>query len=92
MTGTFTDLGIELAQVLQKNRDDRSALKSRIMLRAAIIFFFMAGALAGAFLYRRRGFDAFPIPVVLMLIALLYDILRITVKRYYRQLHPVKKD
>ncbi|MCR8559599.1 DUF1275 domain-containing protein [Mucilaginibacter sp. BJC16-A38] len=92
LTGTFTDLGIELAQVLQKKRDDRPALKSRIVLRAAIIFFFMAGALAGAFLYRRLGFYAFLIPVLFLLIALLYDILRITVTRYYRQLHPIKKD
>ena len=90
LTGTFTDLGIEFAQVLQKNRDDKSALKSRILLRAAIILFFMTGALGGAFLYRRLGFYAFLIPVLFLLITLLYDVLRITVKRYYRHLHPVK--
>ena len=45
LTGTFTDLGIELAQVIQKNRDDRPVLKTRIKLRAAIIFWFLAGAL-----------------------------------------------
>jgi uncharacterized membrane protein YoaK (UPF0700 family) len=91
LTGTFTDLGIELAQVLQKNREDRHALKARIWLRSAIIFFFMTGALGGAFLYRRFGFHAFLVPVLFLLITLLYDVLRITVKRYYRHFHPIKR-
>ncbi len=52
LTGTFTDLGIELGQLLQKDRKDRSALRSKIRLRSTIIFYFMAGALAGAYLFR----------------------------------------
>ncbi|WP_428329491.1 YoaK family protein [Mucilaginibacter sp.] len=87
LTGTFTDLGIELAQVLQKNREDKAALKSRIRLRSAIIFFFMAGAVGGAYLYRRLAFHAFLIPVLLLLLTLIYDVLRITVRRYYQHLH-----
>src|ERR1700761_3353132 len=59
LTGTFTDLGIELAQVLYKTREDRQLLKSRITLRLSIIFFFMCGALGGAYLFRALGFHAF---------------------------------
>ena len=92
LTGTFTDLGIELAQVIQKNRDDRAALKIRIKLRAAIILFFMCGALAGAYLFRFIGFNAFFVPVAILFGTLMYDVFRITVKRYYRQLqNPFKK-
>ncbi|MBB6130701.1 YoaK family protein [Mucilaginibacter lappiensis] len=39
LTGTFTDLGIELAQVLQKKTESRAALKTRIKLRCVIIIF-----------------------------------------------------
>jgi len=92
LTGTFTDLGIELAQIIQKSDSDRPALKSRIRLRATIIFFFMAGALAGAYLFRFYSFYAFFLPVVILCYTLLYDIFRIRVKRYYRQLQkPFKK-
>jgi uncharacterized membrane protein YoaK (UPF0700 family) len=92
LTGTFTDLGIELAQVVQKRDQDRPALKSRIKLRGIIIFFFMAGALAGAYLFRFYGFYAFFLPVAILCYTLLYDIFRIRVKRYYRQLqNPFKK-
>jgi uncharacterized membrane protein YoaK (UPF0700 family) len=92
LTGTFTDLGIELAHVLQKSGTERPALKSRIKLRAIIIFFFMAGALAGAYLYRFCGFYAFFLPAAILFYTLLYDIFRIRVKRYYHQLqNPFKK-
>jgi uncharacterized membrane protein YoaK (UPF0700 family) len=85
LTGTFTDLGIELAQILDKNRNDRPILRSRINLRLIIIFFFMAGALSGAYLFRALRFYAFFIPVALLLFALIYDILRIKLTRYYNR-------
>jgi uncharacterized membrane protein YoaK (UPF0700 family) len=91
LTGTFTDLGIELAQVLQKNREDRAILKVRIKLRAAIIFFFMCGALGGAYLFSYLSFKAFYIPAGILLFTLYSDIYRIRVKRYYRQHNPFKK-
>ncbi|MDB5123580.1 MAG: hypothetical protein JWP94_1709 [Mucilaginibacter sp.] len=92
LTGTFTDLGIELAQVIQRNGLDKTALKSRIKLRTIIIFFFMSGALAGAYLFRFFSFRAFFLPVAILFCALMYDIFRIRVKRYYRKLqNPFKK-
>ncbi len=86
LTGTFTDLGIELAQLFQKKPDDRPALISRIKLRSAIIFFFMCGALGGAYLFRIIKFYAFFLPVLLLAYTLIYDVFRIAVKRYYQQL------
>ena len=92
LTGTFTDLGIELAQITQKSHDDRPTLKARIRLRSAIIFFFMCGALGGAYLYRYVSFHAFVVPVILLFIALMYDIFRIAVKRFYHRHNPFKHD
>jgi len=83
LTGTFTDLGIELGQLLQTTRMDRPLLKSRIKLRIAIILFFMSGALAGAYLFRLISFHAFFVPAGILLCTLLYDMLRIRIKRFY---------
>ena len=92
LTGTFTDLGIELAQVLQKNTADKVALKIRIKLRCAIIFFFLCGALAGAFLFRYFRFHAFLVPVAILLFTLLADIFRIKMTHLYHRLkHPTIK-
>jgi uncharacterized membrane protein YoaK (UPF0700 family) len=85
LTGTFTDLGIELAQVFQKSDIDRVTLKSRIKLRCAIIFFFMCGALGGAYLFRSYSFYSFLVPVIILVFTLIYDVYRIAVKRYYRK-------
>lgn len=82
LTGTFTDLGIELAQVLQRSREDRPLLKARIRLRLAIIFFFLCGALAGAYLFRSFRFHAFLFPAAILVYTLGYDVLRIRVKRW----------
>jgi uncharacterized membrane protein YoaK (UPF0700 family) len=91
LTGTFTDLGIEMGQILQKNIKDRTALKARIKLRSAIIFFFMGGALAGAYLFRYINFYAFFIPLTILGFTLLYDVYRIRIKRFYRLHSPFKK-
>jgi uncharacterized membrane protein YoaK (UPF0700 family) len=92
LTGTFTDLGIELSQLFQKINSDRTALISRIKLRLVIICFFMCGALSGAYLFRLLSFHAFFIPVLLLCFTLLYDVFRIAIKRYYQQLHYTLKN
>jgi len=88
LTGTFTDLGIELGQIFQQNTADKPALKARIKLRSAIIFFFMCDALCGAYLFRYFSFRAFFIPLSILAFTLLSDIYRIRVKRYYRNHNP----
>lgn len=84
LTGTFTDLGIELGQFLQKNSIDRPALKSKIKLRSIIIFFFMAGALTGAYLFHYFSFHSFFLPVAVLISVLIGDIFRIRIQHYYR--------
>lgn len=83
LTGTFTDLGIELAQVI-KSTGDRKTLIGKIKLRMVIILFFLAGALGGAFVFSFLHFFSFFIPVALLVYTLLYDVFRIKIKYYYR--------
>jgi uncharacterized membrane protein YoaK (UPF0700 family) len=86
LTGTFTDLGIELAQITQKGNRSNILLRSRIKLRLAIILFFLFGAVLGAYLFSRFHFHAFLLPTAILLYALSYDIFRISIKRVYRQM------
>jgi len=86
LTGTFTDLGIELAQLITIQEENKSALKSRIMLKMVIILFFITGALSGAYTFRGIQFYSFYVPAFVLVFALLYDALRVNVKRYYRKI------
>lgn len=87
LTGTFTDLGIDLAQMMQKGNWPNALLRSRIKLRLTIILFFLFGAVLGGYLFNRFHFHAFFLPVFILLYALLYDIFRIGVKRFYRHMN-----
>lgn len=86
LTGTFTDLGIELAQLFSIANKDRKATVSRIWLRVVIITFFMGGALAGAYAFGQIKFTAFWLPVAILVYVLLYDIFRIKMKYFYRSM------
>jgi uncharacterized membrane protein YoaK (UPF0700 family) len=86
LTGTFTDLGIELGQLRLHRDAKQTELISKIKLRLSIIFFFMFGALAGAYLFRRFSFLSFLVPSLILCFTLLFDIFRLSVKRYYSKI------
>ena len=86
LTGTFTDLGIELAQLVQKEKERSKVLAGKVKLRLTIIGFFMIGAMSGAYLFRMMSFPAFFIPSFILIFTLLYDILRLRVQRYFRHI------
>ncbi|GGI26444.1 YoaK family protein [Pedobacter mendelii] len=92
LTGTFTDLGIELAQLRTDNYNSQEDLLSRIKLRVSIILFFMLGALSGAYLYTCISFHSFLIPVLILCFILLYDVFRLNIKRYYSNVRYNRKD
>ena len=92
LTGTFTDLGIELAQLKGWNSAGQQELVSKIKLRLSIILFFMLGALSGAYLFRYLSFSAFLIPSFILCFTLFFDVFRLRVKRYYSKLiHHIKE-
>lgn len=74
LTGLFTDLGIELSQLIFYRRpNDRSRLKHSIMLRGIIVTGFFLGGIAGAFLFGWLGRKTLLLPVFILLFALYYD-------------------
>lgn len=92
LTGTFTDLGIELAQLRKDNYKAQVELLSRIKLRVSIILFFMLGALSGAYLYTCISFRSFLIPGSMLCFTLLYDVFRLNIKRYYSNFRYRRRD
>lgn len=92
LTGTFTDLGIELAQLRKDNYQAKGELLSRIKLRVCIILFFMLGALSGAYLYTYINFRSFLIPGSMLCFTLLYDVFRLNIKRYYSNFRYRRRD
>jgi len=77
LTGMFTDLGIELAQLFFYGKPtDRRKLKQSIFLRLAIIVFFFLGCIIGGFLYKFVSFHALLLAVGILCYALFYDALK----------------
>jgi uncharacterized membrane protein YoaK (UPF0700 family) len=75
LTGTVTDLGIELGKLLYWNRDREAARfvradRDRILVLAGLLGAFLAGAVAGAFGFKFAGYaSTVPLAIVLILLA-----------------------
>lgn len=85
LTGLFTDLGIELSQLFfYKKPEEKKKLKTSIYLRLSIITFFFIGCFSGGFLYNLLEMKTLFVPATFLLIALLYDYIRL-------QFHVIKR-
>lgn len=82
LTGLFTDLGIELSQLFfYKLKEQKEKLYSSIKLRLTIISFFFLGGLLGGISYSSIQLYVLVIAAVLLLIGLIYDDLKLKLKR-----------
>ncbi len=85
LTGLFTDLGIELSQLFfYKKPEETKKLKTSIYLRLSIIICFFIGCVSGGFIYNILKLKTLFIAVAFLLIALLYDYIRM-------QFHVIKR-
>ena len=85
LTGLFTDLGIELSQLFfYKKAEENKKLKTSIYLRLSLITFFFVGCFSGGFLYGYLEVKTLFIAGFFLLLALLYDYLRL-------QFHVIKR-
>ena len=74
LTGLFTDLGIELSQILfNKKESDKKKLTRSISLRLSIIFFFFSGCISGGLAYKTLELKILIIAAILLFGALLFD-------------------
>jgi uncharacterized membrane protein YoaK (UPF0700 family) len=78
LTGLFTDLGIELSQLFfYKKPEETKKLKTSIYLRLSIIIFFFLGCFSGGFMYLFLEMKTLFVSVFFLLVALLYDYIRL---------------
>lgn len=77
LTGLFTDLGIELAQLFfYREEKAQKRLSQSIYLRVAIILCFFLGCVLGGFLFKVYALKTLLIASALLIITLFYDIIR----------------
>ncbi|MBP2618113.1 YoaK family protein [Chryseobacterium jejuense] len=81
LTGLFTDLGIELSQLIfHREKGKRIQLNKSIFLKLMIISCFFLGGIIGGFFYHQFQLKALLLPAALLLFAVWYDKLLF---RYY---------
>ncbi|PWA05877.1 YoaK family protein [Flavobacterium psychrotolerans] len=86
LTGLFTDLGIELSQLFfYKKPEEVQKLKANIYLRFSIITFFFIGCVGGGYIYREIEMKTLFVAAFFLLIALLYDFIRLKIQVFKRR-------
>lgn len=82
LTGLFTDLGIELSQLLFGR--NKKLIKT-IMLRLNIILFFFIGGLAGGYIYSKIQLNTLTIAAAILIFGLLFDHFRYRMLKFRRK-------
>lgn len=74
LTGLFTDLGADVAEVLHPKTTNTHAAKNRVLIRITILTFYFIGGIAGGYFFDLYDFRIFfCIPLILLTI-LYYDL------------------
>lgn len=74
LTGIFTDLGIEISELLFYKTDiQKFRLRKNIYLKLTIVFFFVLGGVFGGMLYPYLGIKVLYAACILLAAALLFD-------------------
>lgn len=88
LTGLFTDLGIELAQLIfHKEPSIKSKIISSIQLRITIILFFFLGGVIAGILYSILSIQVLYIAVVTLILGLFLDNLKLKLRILNKKLH-----
>jgi len=87
LTGLFTDLGIELSQLIFYRKSSQiQKLSKSIYLRLIIIACFFSGGILGGFLFRFYEMKTLLLAAFLLIIAMLYDSIRYRFYVYKRKM------
>lgn len=85
LTGLFTDLGIELSQLIfYKLPDQQKQLLSSIKLRLTIISFFFLGGITGGVFYTRMGLKVLMLAALVLISTIVYDYIKFNWLRFHR--------
>lgn len=81
LTGMFTDLGIDLYTLISTTHKNNTGVTRKIILRLAIISFFLAGGIIGGYAFLTLGYYTFYLPAAVLVIAMFYDVFRIKLSK-----------
>jgi len=88
LTGLFTDLGIELAQLFfYKDTESRAKLLAAVKLRLTIISFFFIGGITGGIFYAKLGLHVLLIGSVSLFLGMMLDNIRLRIKLIQKKYH-----
>ena len=88
LTGLFTDLGIEIAQLFfYKGFRQKTKLQASIKLRATIILFFFLGGTLSSLTYSYFGLKLLIVSAFILFIGLIYDQMRVRLKMVQRRFY-----
>lgn len=88
LTGLFTDLGIELSQILfYKSPEQKQKLYATIKLRLRIIIYFFIGGVIGGTLYSTFKMTTLILPSIVLIIGLIYDTIKYKILNWTRRTH-----
>lgn len=91
LTGMFTDLGIDLYTMISAPAKMIDSVRKKIILRLAIIFFFLAGGIAGGYVFLKFQYFTFYLPATVLVIALFYDAFRVRISKMVHRLRTQDK-
>jgi uncharacterized membrane protein YoaK (UPF0700 family) len=90
LTGLFTDLGIEIAQLFfYKQPENRATLFVSIKLRLTIISFFFMGGILGGLSYQKMELYVLVIAGFILIFGLIYDTLKLKIIVLNRKIRAV---
>ena len=93
LTGLFTDLGIELSQLIfYKETEQQNRLRSTIKLRFRIILFFFLGGILAGILYPYLHLYVLIVPALLLSIGLFYDSAKFKILQWKRKKDTKRND
>lgn len=78
LTGLATDLGMEIASIVQSRNRDDAALRFKLKLHLLIFVCYCAGGLAGGALFTTLGFRAFHLAGAILVFLLVHDLVMMT--------------
>jgi len=84
LTGLFTDLGADAAELIHNDVRKNVLVKSRIYVRITILAFYFFGGLAGAYFFDKYNFVVFYFIPVILLTILYYDLSAIALHKLAR--------
>jgi len=84
-TGIFTDLGIDLAQIITQSKlKNLQIVKLNVFLRVIIILFFFLGCVAGGFIFQSIGNGIFVVTASILTLVILIE--QITSQFFFKRL------